>query len=348
MRLITCCILLFPSLFSSVQAQNQTEGTNSENVQLLFWNVENLFDTRDDSLTRDDEYVPYSMRAWKYERYTRKLHHVYKTLVAMGGWQMPDVVCLAEVENRRVLEDLLSETPLLRHGYRIVHRDSEDRRGIDLAVLYREQQITLLDSTFISLHFPGEDYKKTRDILYLKFIPEAGDTLHLFVNHWPSRYGGGRATAGYRAYAAAQLHRQVARIYDADADAKVIVTGDFNDEPDDPSLKIMSPGASFLRLISGQSFRGTHKHQGKWSHFDQLWVSPALLPASGKGKTYVEQGEAIIFHPDFLLERDKTYGGVKPYRTYAGFRYLGGFSDHLPVFIRLSTTRIKQLEQARK
>ncbi|MFP4092949.1 MAG: endonuclease/exonuclease/phosphatase family protein [Cyclobacteriaceae bacterium] len=325
---------MFTCSISKLSAQDAAPVAR-QGAQIVFWNVENLFDTQDDSLTNDDEYVPYSMRAWKRDRYQKKLHHLYKTIVGLGGWELPEIICLAEVENRKVLEDLLSETPLLRHAYQIVHQDSPDRRGIDLAVLYRSKEVKLLDTAFIALNFPGEAWRKSRDILYLKVQPEGMDTVHLFVNHWPSRYGGAQASAANRMYAARLVHQKVSALFEQDPEAHVVVTGDFNDEPADESLKTLAPDDHFLKNISQQDFLGTHKHQGKWSHFDHMWVSASLLDSKGEASTIVQNGRAFIFHPEWLLEKDKSFGGVKPYRTYAGFRYLGGFSDHLPIFLEL-------------
>jgi len=312
---------------------------NDDRVKVLFWNVENLFDTEDDSLTNDDEFVPYSMRGWNYERYEQKLFSIYKTIVAVGGWQVPDVVALAEVENHRVLEDLLEKTPLFRAGYNIIHRDSEDRRGIDLAVLYRPSVLTVTDTSFLNIRFPERPQSRTRDILHLKFKMEKETSFDLFVNHWPSRYGGGRSSEDKRIYVAEVLKTTLNNIYTQDSLVNCVVLGDFNDLPEDASLLNLVTAKPRLKLLTADSFQGTHKHQGVWSHFDQIWVSESLMH---EGKLSV--ASSSIFHPEWILKHDKSFGGLKPRRTYEGYRYQGGFSDHLPVYLELS----KNLQLANK
>lgn len=329
MRRLVSVFILF-CIFEIAHGQESFSPAEDE-LQLIFWNVENLFDTEDDSLKNDEEFLPYSMRAWNREKYQKKLFSIYKTLVAAGHWKLPEVIALAEIENEKVLQDLIEQTPLLRSGYQIIHQESEDSRGIDLAVLYRADRIQVVDTSFIRLNFPGDTYRKTRDILYLKLQVTEEHHFHLFVNHWPSRYGGGKASEQGRNYAASVVKAQIDSILADNMRASIIVTGDFNDTPDDPSLKILA-GDSTLSIISNQDFAGTHKFQGIWSHFDQMWVSKSLLQ---NNTFYVKDRKAKIFHPDWLLESDKAFGGVKPNRTYEGFRYHGGYSDHLPVFLEL-------------
>jgi len=325
-------ILLYLLLFSSLTWGQSRQDENS--TLLLFWNVENLFDTEDDSLTRDDEYVPYSMRAWNYNRYHQKLFHIYKTLVAIGGWQLPELVALAEVENRRVLEDLLEKTPLFRAGYQIIHQDSEDKRGIDLAILYRPERIELSDTSFIPVRFPNAPESRTRDILYVRGRIPGSETFDLYVNHWPSRYGGGRSSESKRLHVASLLRYRLDSALQYLNSRHSIVLGDFNDAPEDASLHKLAAAKAQLKLISTDNFQGTHKHQGVWSHFDQVWVSESLLK---NHQLKLVSDKATVFHPDWLLESDKSYGGLKPKRTYVGYRYHGGFSDHLPVYLELNT-----------
>jgi predicted extracellular nuclease len=335
MRPLIYLLLCFFNSFYSV-AQSQYED---DRVQVLFWNVENLFDIEDDSLTNDDEFVPYSMRGWNYERYEQKLFSIYKTIVAIGGWQVPDIVALAEVENRKVLEDLLEKTPLFRAGYDIIHQDSEDRRGIDLAVLYRPSALTVVDTSFLNIRFPQRPQSRTRDILHLKFKMEAKISFDLFVNHWPSRYGGGRSSEDKRLYVAEILKTALNNIYTQDSLVNCVILGDFNDLPEDASLHKLATAKPKLNLLTEDSFQGTHKHQGVWSHFDQIWVSESLMH---EGKWVVTSSS--IFHPEWMLKNDKTFGGLKPRRTYEGYRYQGGFSDHLPVYLELG----KNLQLANK
>ncbi|WKN31980.1 endonuclease/exonuclease/phosphatase family protein [Porifericola rhodea] len=327
--------LLLLCLFASLTGWSQQEGRGEEETKIVFWNVENLFDTKDDTLTRDEEFLPYGIRGWSNERYQQKLFAIYKTLVATGGWELPDLIALAEVENNEVLKDLIERTPLLRGGYQIIHQESEDRRGIDLAILYRASQIEVSDTSFIRLSFPQDPNRKSRDIIHIKANANHSQNFHLFTNHWPSRYGGGKASEGRRIHAAKVLRMYADSILVAEPEAAIIFTGDFNDTPADPSLQHLTNGPNGFEVISLKSFEGTHKHQGLWSHFDHVWVNKNLRPVNGPNMLYAE---ADIFHPDWLLEEDRTYGGYKPKRTYVGYRYHGGFSDHLPLIIKLKTT----------
>lgn len=326
----TSIVLIFFSIFKFAHAQESATPIEDE-IQIIFWNVENLFDTEDDSLKNDEEFLPYSMRGWNRDRYQKKLFSIYKTLVAAGQWKLPEVIALAEIENEKVLQDLIERTPLIRSGYKIIHQESEDRRGIDLAVLYKPDRLQVIDTNFIKLNFPDDPYRKTRDIIYLKARVTEEHDFHLFVNHWPSRYGGGKASEQGRNYAASVVKSQIDAILVDAPEASIIVTGDFNDTPEDQSLRILASD-SILHIISDLDFSGTHKFQGLWSHFDHVWVSKSLMQSN---TFYVKNRKAEVFHPDWLLETDKAFGGVKPNRTYAGFRYQGGYSDHLPVFLEL-------------
>jgi endonuclease/exonuclease/phosphatase family metal-dependent hydrolase len=329
MRKLSLTLLLAVVLVFPVSGQ-----ASGETLKVVFWNVENLFDTVDDSLTNDDEYLPYGIRGWSKERYQEKLFKIYKTLVAIGEWEFPPLLALAEVENKQVLQDLLDYTPLMKAGYQIVHQDSEDRRGIDLALLYRPDQLQILDTTFIQLSFPDAPQSKSRDIIHVVVKPDFSEPFHLFVNHWPSRYGGGRSSESRRIFAASVVRKNLDSLYLLEPQLRAVVMGDFNDVPEDASLKELNRAQLKLNHVTAQSFYGTHKFQGVWSHFDQVWVSESLM--------HIQEGFSLsvaaahIFHPEWLLETDKSYGGLKPNRSYEGYRYHGGFSDHLPLFLELT------------
>lgn len=300
--------------------------------RVVFYNVENLFDTEDDSLTMDDEYLPGGMRGWNYSKLNRKLSHIYKTIAALGEWNPPTIVAMCEVENKSLLEALIQQTPLHRFHYQIVHEDSPDERGIDAALLYRADQFEVTEYQAWPVVFPFEPANKTRDLLYVKGVLQKADTLHFIVNHWPSRWGGVAATEKYRLYAAQVLREKTDSIMKIDPMAHVMITGDFNDEPEDKSLMVLTDEKEHSLInISRQIFPGTLKHQVEWSTFDQFIVSANLL--ENTNSFFVNNKETKVFNPDWLLEKDEKYAGFKPKRTYVGYRYQAGFSDHLPVYV---------------
>ena len=326
-RFIT--VLCFFSLF-------QAEAQAPDEVSVMFYNVENLFDIRDDSLTRDDEFLPRGTRGWTYTKFQQKLQNIYKVIAAVGEWEPPVLVGLAEVENRFVLEALLRDTPLHRYRYEIVHQDSKDARGIDVALLYRSDQFELLDTQFIPVDLSAWGGGHTRDILYVKGTLSSGDTLHYLVNHWPSRYRGVQASNPLRLQAAQTLRAFTDSLYQHHPNSNILIAGDFNDNPEEASLQALCDNA-YLINVSQYAMEGTNKHQDHWNTFDQFIVSRNLMsnhPWQIKGE------KAVAYAAPWLLEEDPKYLGYKLRRTYVGFRYQGGFSDHLPVYVRLIKSRL--------
>lgn len=275
-------------------------------LSAVFWNVENFFDPYGD----EGDFTPTGSYHWTWSKFTSKRNDLAKTLIALGttdslgGWTPPALIGLAEVENRYVLRQMLTKTSLSLIPYDIVHRDSPDRRGIDVALLYDRTQFTLLSTHYLSLDFP------TREILYAKGLAQ-GDTLHVFVNHWPSKRGGAAASAPNREQAARVLWGCVDSLFrHVEEPLHILVMGDFNDP--------VSPPDGMVNI----SDQPTYKYQGRWECLDQFLVNASFLEA-------VAHVEAIEF--PFLLERDKTHLGMKPRRTYIGPRYNAGVSDHLPI-----------------
>ena len=312
-------------------------------MRIVFYNVENLFDTTDDSATRDEEYLPSSMKGWSVSRYWEKLDHIFKTLIAAGEWEPPALVGLCEVENRSVLYDLVSRTPIRKLEYQIIHENSPDMRGIDVALLYRPDRFRPLSHEFMRIRFPFDPHSRTRDVLYVKGTVFKKDTVHIFVNHWPSRAGGQEESAPKRMHVAKTIRAKTDSILGTNPQALIIITGDFNDEPGDESIVHGLLATTDTADLSPQALintmypyldedTGTEKHQGHWNLLDQFIVSSALFRGSGL-KLY--GGRGYIFYGEWLLEPDETYMGLKPFRTYSGPRYLGGYSDHLPVYIDL-------------
>jgi len=313
-------------------------------ARILFYNCENLFDAQNDSLIDDEEFLPTGVRYWINSRFYEKANRVAKVITSVGGWQAPELVGLCEVENRKVLEFLTGKSLLYPVGYKIIHKESPDARGIDVALLYLPQKFEPLHTQFIPVVNPNSS-RLTRDILYAKGLLPNSDTLHLFVNHWPSRYGGMLESEENRVFVASIVKKTVDSIFQANSDANIVLVGDFNDEPNNESLlKTLAAKPTFDSLSDTQLVnlsyalqfdkqQGSHKFQGHWGILDQIIVSGALLRGSNPTKT--DMGKAVIFRAPFLLEPDDTYLGQKPFRTFNGFKYQGGFSDHLPVFLDL-------------
>jgi hypothetical protein len=321
------------------------DNKKSQNVRIVFYNVENLYDPYDDTLKLDNEFTAEGDKHWTYARFQTKLNHVAKTLIAIGGWEPPAIAGLCEVENRYVLNKLIYQTPLQKFKYRMIHHDSPDLRGIDVALLYRPEIFTVLSSQYFEIRFPFDTTAKTREILMVKGKIFLEDTVIIFINHWPSRRGGYLESEPRRKFAATILRGKIDSVLIADHNPKIIITGDFNDEPDKESLSEVlkskpvaakaGPG-DLVNLMYSEKIRwdeGTIQFQGKWSVFDQFIVTGNLVRDLDAVTTL--KAEAHIFRRDFLTGKDDRNLGEKLNRTYAGPRYLGGFSDHLPVYLDL-------------
>jgi endonuclease/exonuclease/phosphatase family metal-dependent hydrolase len=304
-----------------------------DSCRFVFYNVENLFDTIDSPNTRDEEFLPEGDRHWNGWKYQQKLNKIYKTLMAVKGWHKLSLIGLCEIENRQVLANLIYKTPLYQYDYQIIHTDSPDERGVDVALLYNPDDFSMLRSETLEIRFPFDSTDKTRDILYAKGIMFGADTLHVFLNHWPSRYGGYMKTKKKREFVASILARKIDSIAIKQKDAKILIAGDFNDEPSDSSLEKLTDETNQADLVNllENTQDGTTKYRSQWYLFDQLIVSNNLLkPAKGLHALNPQIGRF-----PFLLTEDERYGGMKVFRTFAGPRYIGGYSDHLPVFLDL-------------
>ena len=334
----TIIVLLF--LFS-IQSFSQK---NTEQISILFYNVENLFDTKDDPQTEDDEFTPDGDRHWTYKRLNSKLLNISKVILSSSGWEIPTVVALCEIENGDLLEQLIANTPLKSHPYKIIHKESPDHRGIDVAFIYNSKEFVPLNYKCYPLESRSGAIVRTREILYVSGVINDIDTIHFFVNHWPSRYSGVLETKQMRNSAAKLLRQNVNDLFEQYDSPKIIILGDFNDNPTDDSLsKVLdakklnsNPVNNGLYNLSykwGKEKYGTLKYQSQWSVFDQIIVSGTLLNAAS-GLVAKPENATIINH-SFLLEKDEKYGGSKPKRTYYGYSYQGGFSDHFPVLLQL-------------
>ena len=305
--------------------------------KILFWNIENYFDTFDDPLTSDDEFTPSGERRWSWKRFKIKRDNIAKVIISQGKEEeggegsYPAIVAFAEVENRFVLEQLVRSSPLAMLDYGIIHRNSPDERGIDVALLYKKSLFRPVSYKFLKVDLPAGE-KNTRLILYTKGVLEDLDTLHIFVNHWPSKYGGEKKSLPNREKAASTLLKICDSLLKDNPCANIVVTGDFNDTP------FSGLFTQFLNLVNlARPFaargEGTIKYKGKWEIIDLFFISPNLL---NKNEPIACEEDAMeIIRNPYLLEKDPVYLGERPRRCYYGPRYNGGISDHLPVILTI-------------
>ncbi len=310
-----------------------------QSYKLAFYNVENLFDTTDDPETLDEDFTPDGKQQWTPERYQAKLGKISQVLDSMGT---PHFIGLAEVENQTVLEDLISTESLKSGDYGIIHKNSPDMRGIDVALLYQKQHFKVLETEFIRVNFPDfieKDYT-SRDILHAKGKLSNGEILHIFVNHWPSRRGGLQQSEPKRLFVAQHVKLAVNDILEKDPKALIVLMGDFNDEPNNSSIaSVLGALPDNSAAIDGLLYncfysmdkdkKGSYNYRGNWNMLDQFIVSGYLkdptAPLMVKNPT--------IHRYEWLMYQGKN--GPTPNRTYGGPNYYGGYSDHLPVSIEL-------------
>lgn len=337
--ILTLIFLLFFSAGLSGQEQYRVGC-------VAFYNFENLFDTEDDPDIRDEEFTPEGDNRWTEERYRAKLDKLAEVVASIGTELTPDgaaILGTAEIENRRVLADFVRHPGIRDRDYHIVHYDSPDRRGIDVALLYQPKyfQVTASRAIPVNLKDDSGEPVHTRDILFVSGEFD-GEPLHLFVNHWPSRRGGARATEAYR-NAAALLCKTVSdSLVAADPNAKIIVMGDLNDDPVNASVRqVLQAQRKPGRVRPGQFFNpmydlykkgiGTLAYQDAWSLFDQLLLSYGLVQKDAPGYRFYK---VHVYNEEHLVQRSGHFQGY-PFRTYAGSTYLGGYSDHFPVSVML-------------
>jgi predicted extracellular nuclease len=335
-------LFIFILLAGNFLLPNSGSAQNPEKIRLAFYNVENLFDTINDPLTADDEFTPGGVKSWNFGRYLDKLDHIYKTITAIGEWDPPAVVGFCEVENRSVLYDLVAKTPFIKNGYEIIHQDSPDKRGIDVGLIYHPKLFKPISFRAIRVDITKDSSSTTRDILYVTGKIFKTDTVHIFINHWPSRSGGQAKSEPRRIIAAETLRYHVDSIFKLNPHANIVIMGDFNDEPGDKSIheilgaKEDSVPKNQTDLYNGmysyyKKEIGTEKFQEHWHCLDQVILSYPLLDQ----KNGVTMSSPTIFKATWLIEPDEKYLGDRPYRTYAGPKYTGGYSDHLPVYVDL-------------
>lgn len=341
--LLSLCAIIFQSCKTSdgYNANGKKVNFLASSPSVAFYNVENLFDTIDDPNKPDEEFTTTGKKNWTTERYQKKLKNLNQVIEAMT---YPTFIGLCEVENEKVLKDLLQTNTMKRYNYNFAHEDSPDYRGIDVALIYNQDKFQVLTTNVITINFPKEiveDYT-TRDILQVTGMYNKTEKIHFFVNHWPSRRGGLKESEPKRMYVAEQLRTAVDAIFEQDRKANIIIMGDFNDETDNNSLtKALKAQASYNYLESENLYNfftkmdeenlGTYNYRGNWNMLDQIIVSTNL--ANPENPLHVKNPE--ILKRNWMIFKHDKYGEV-PNRTYGGPNYYGGISDHFPVMVTLS------------
>ncbi len=319
-----------------------SQKNKQENFKLVFYNVEKLYDIIDDPVTNDDAYTPDGDKKWNEKRYNKKIEDLAKVIFSIDN-SLPDIIGLAEIENKKVLKDLIANPQIQPALYQIAHFDSPDPSGLDVALIYKKNSFKVISKKIFAVEFSFDPESEIRNILYLKGIALNNDTLHIFVNHWKSRKGNDDGKK--RDHSAKIVENAIDSILDINKKSKIIVMGDFNDEPTDDSI-FEKLNANNKRKNTGKSElynlfydmhniknEGTFSRKGKWYMFDQIMVSQELVDT--KEGLYVEYDAGKIFKPEWLLVRNPKINEMVPDKTYGGDTYLGGISDHLPVYVIL-------------
>ncbi len=299
-----------------------------EHIRLVTYNVENLFDCQDDTLTNDEEFLPGALRRWTPYRYWNKLHAVATALVTIGGDRAPDLVGLCEVENDSVLHDLTRRSALRTVRYDYLITTSTDPRGIDVALLYKPT--TYRPFAHRSLRLPADQVPEgshVRDVLCVSGELVTGDTLDIFVCHLPSRLNG-RRSARLRHSVVSVMRSAIDSLYTVRAVPRIVVMGDFNDTPDSEALSPLVGADEGLVCVTDE-LGGSYRYKGEWEQIDHFFLSPSLIDTTRK--LHLAKQGAWVSKDDIFTEPEPLYGGFRPRRTYNGMRYMGGISDHLPV-----------------
>lgn len=288
---------------------------------IAFYNVENLFDTQDDPDKNDQEFLPAAEREWNAERYADKLKHINEVFAL---FQSPLLIGVCEVENAQVVRDIVNFGDL-KSNYGVVHYESLDNRGIDVALIYDSLSMKLISSGIIRYNMPEGD-SPSRDIVWGKFVYEK-DTILGMVNHWPSRSGGEEKSEPKRLIAANAARKFIDSTQANSPETKIVFMGDLNDYPTNTSAKLIAEVLTPMITKESGTYKGSYNYRGEWDVLDHIMVSTNFFDKTSG----VIKGTGKIYTNDFLLEVYK--GDIVPFRTYGGSKYLGGYSDHLPVSI---------------
>jgi predicted extracellular nuclease len=320
-----------------------TFAQSKSSITVAFYNCENFFDTKDDPNKKDEEFLPESPLKWDETRFMNKLTKIAQVLDStVAGEGLPALVGLVEIENKEVLEELVSKSQFKTKAYGVLSTDSPDERSIDVGLLYDKSVFTLVDFKEINATNSALGAYKTRNVLFATLKATNGDVIYVFVNHWPSRREGEKESEPRRIFAAEQVRNKINELQKKDAKAKVIVMGDFNDHPDNSSI-LNTLKASDKPKDKGDLYnayqtldaakQGTHYYDKEWRVLDQIIVSQSFIGAK-KGYKF-DPKNAHILRKDFVLYKNPKTGEEKPNRTYSGEKYYNGYSDHLSIYISL-------------
>ena len=324
------CLVITISNFSFLIPHSSSAQT----LTMVELNCENLFDYLHDEGKDDKEYLPEATRHWTKKRYWRKVNNIAQEILSCSDEGIPDLIALCEIENDSVVRDLTKRSLLRNAGYAYLTTTSPDLRGIDVALLYSPFSFAPIRSYCIRVK-PVEGMRPTRDILYACGETASGDTLHVFVVHLPSRFGGKHYSEPFRKAAAERLCQSVDSVYAVSSQPKILIAGDFNDDAQSDILQqICRHRLQNLteHADAPKGVLGTYRYKGEWESIDHILGSPSI---------YNKVESAHIHAPQFLLEPEPVYGGTRPRRTYNGMRYQPGFSDHLPLVVRILFSDIR-------
>ena len=327
---------LFWMLSACVLSQNQNTM-----YSIAFYNVENLYDTKRDKKIDDTEFTSGGAKKWTKSKYQKKINNIAYAISLMGKGVTPSgaaIIGLAEVENRTVLEDLVNSKSIISSNYKIIHADSPDKRGSDVALLYNPVSFKAKGHKIYPYKSAANRWLKSRDIL-LVYGELAGESLHIIVNHWPSRRGEG--SGEQREVAAAICKHIQDSIYRSDPKAKIVIMGDMNDNPFDKSCRIIlnakknesevKPGGLYNTMWALlDKGIGSYRYRNKWHMYDQIIISQSLIDKNSRLK-YIKPE---VFNPDFLIQQKGSYKGY-PFRSFSGNTFINGYSDHFPILIYL-------------
>jgi predicted extracellular nuclease len=319
---------------------------NENSFIVVSYNVENLFDTINSPQYDDDEFTPNGEKKWTYDRYKKKLDDLSRVIMSLPDRELPAIIGLAEVENRKVLEELVDNRGIRRGDYEIIHEDDQDPRGIECALIYRPDLFRYKSHNYIPIEDPVDPEYLYRGILHVNGTGPDGSSLHIYMNHWKSRSGGEKETERQRMFSAISLRKQMDMLLARESNFKVIIMGDFNDEPTNRSLTNgLSASNKRRNILFGDHYnlyydlhnmegQGTYNFRGRWNMLDQILVSYNLLNQE-KGLSVGYNGGKIL-KEEWMLYESETFGEKLPSATYGGPEYYGGPSDHLPVYVKFT------------
>jgi exonuclease III len=340
-RILAVTLFISVSLF--LYSQDLPSSKNSKTI--VFYNVGKLFDVINDSKPYDDEFLPEGARQWNEEKYKKKVTDIAKVLSSINENELPAIIGLAEVENRKVVEDIVASAKLRRGRYGIINFSTKDEKGLELALLYKKEEIEINDSKSIPVEFGFDIKDVTRDFLYVKCKLKDDFVCHIFLTQWPLRSPNQQESEIKRISAAVALRKEVDKILNSDNNAHIIIMGDFNDEPTNKSIMQVLNATNKRKNLyyrdlynlmydqHNEGTEGTTTFGQAWVMVDQIIASPALFN-KGTGY-YLTFDDGKIYKGEEVLITDPQTKLTTPNKTYNGNKYLGGVSSHLPVYIIL-------------